>query len=557
MDSTAVAPLASTPGALPAGYRMRPSINSGSDGNADGYGAAKQQQLPAPVDTLLSLLLHVVRPLDEAGFAYCAVRRTAAWLQGVSLPLRSRHYIRGSADDSNSTSSGRSAAGGGRNDSSQSSSRGGGGSDTTCDSSCESGVRSTPITSSHDLVVSPPPPPPPMTTATTTHQAVSIRAMHPAGGSDGGGDGGGVQEVRGELRPQQQQQTANGEGPPELELEVQWDQMQTIHDLFGEQGASAGPGWLWRTSPLRHLPGGSAFFTMTSPEVIARSGTTTTTTAGAATAPVATTTTEFTVATADVYTKPEGTTAIAGRNSIWNDASSHGEGSSGALVSSGPGGTPPLNPGGSKSEAVFARVTISCTYNTTLRARPDRLLITPRPPIPPLSTELGTVQLTASTQEPGDGRNGTADCSNTTDGMASGAVLGSFAVSCEGCPGADQPRLAVLTASTGPYDQERPSVGAPGVWSQSLYSVAVEAARSGDSELATAVRGALRNLQRVRAEMRGSHWSVNQSYLLPTRQPGAEIRRTTPGWRVLEHLPRRRRGCSETQGSAWDRYCPT
>ncbi|KAG2439936.1 hypothetical protein HXX76_004055 [Chlamydomonas incerta] len=42
------------------------------------------QQLLPPA---LGALLRVVGPLEDAGWAYCAVRRTAAWLQGAPVPL--------------------------------------------------------------------------------------------------------------------------------------------------------------------------------------------------------------------------------------------------------------------------------------------------------------------------------------------------------------------------------------------------------------------------------------------------------------------------------------
>lgn len=74
-SSSTGAQLLQTPGAA----RTLSSRSGG--GSSSSSSSSVEGGLPA----LLRLLLRVVRPLDEAGYAYCAVGPTAAWLQGAQL----------------------------------------------------------------------------------------------------------------------------------------------------------------------------------------------------------------------------------------------------------------------------------------------------------------------------------------------------------------------------------------------------------------------------------------------------------------------------------------
>ncbi len=68
-----------------AGAQLQTPGASRTLGSRSGAGSSSSSGVEGALPPLLRLLLRVVRPLDEAGYAYCAVGPTAAWLQGAQL----------------------------------------------------------------------------------------------------------------------------------------------------------------------------------------------------------------------------------------------------------------------------------------------------------------------------------------------------------------------------------------------------------------------------------------------------------------------------------------
>ncbi|GFR41940.1 hypothetical protein Agub_g2734, partial [Astrephomene gubernaculifera] len=234
------------------------SSSSTSSSNSSCPAAAAAPDVPP--NPLLAALLRVVTPLEAAGYAYWAVRRTAAWLHGVVLPPQ--------------------------------------------------------------LTVR-------QADGMQRHQAQQQQEQETmSGGAAVVVEEEGDPRVAAAADAENLDSTHHHLPPPDLELEVQWDQMQTVHSLFSRPGSD------WHPSPLQLLPGGRAAFTMSSPLPL----------------------------------PPLSTTPVSSKSSSSSSSSS------------------PLSPSqiptstSTPAPVAIVVVRIGCVFNTVLRSNPARVLIRPQPP---------------------------------------------------------------------------------------------------------------------------------------------------------------------------------
>lgn len=185
--------------------RPQPVTSAVRKGTTPLPAAGVQPSSPQPTtDPLLGLLLQVIRPLDDAGFAYCAVRRTAAWLHGVALPLHSH------ASSSSSRVNGASSSGSSIADSSHLAS--------------SNSLGTWPSATAHQPLIQPSTAAtvaPPMTGYLASPAVLTLPAVN-EGGSTGCAGSGSTNYTVGS----RQRVFDSGVEVSELELEVQWDQMQ-------------------------------------------------------------------------------------------------------------------------------------------------------------------------------------------------------------------------------------------------------------------------------------------------------------------------------------------
>ncbi|KXZ44700.1 hypothetical protein GPECTOR_63g28 [Gonium pectorale] len=373
-------------------------------------------------DPLLSALLGVVAPLEEAGYAYCAVGRTAAWLHGAN-------------------SMGPDAA-----------------------------PAPAPAMGPPPLPPAPPPQPPQQLKGQQTSRQPEQEGLRGKAEED-------------ESRPQPAASLPSrgcadldpgrGDGLDpdlrlhlELELELQWDQMKTVHALFSRPGSG------WATSPLRHLPAGRATFVMAGQQRPQRQG-------------QGQQHHDYTQQQQQQQEQEPGQPAAAE--------------SAGAPAAASPadGARQPASASGGPCAV---RVRFSCAYNTGVRANPARVRITPHPPPHPQQPPLPprAQQQQPHGQEAAGPPYRDVGCDGSGPGGGRSASLA--------------PLLPPASAAAAAVGASAPDGSVPQVWSRSLYGVATEAERAGDTQLAAAAAEALAGMQRELSAYNTAAWGRDTAY---------------------------------------------